>query len=83
MAPDGDTSPSRQRARYEPLYEVDPRTGVSIQVLYMDRTLETFGRCGTGWFWWPRRRDRSPEGAATGPFPTSYAAFRHAVNTKP
>jgi hypothetical protein len=22
-------------------------------VFYADRTLETFGRGGAGWFWWP------------------------------
>jgi len=71
----------RQHARYEPLYDVNPRTGVSIEVFFMDRTLETFGRCGAGWFWWPRRRGCSPDRAATGPFPTSYSAYRHAMNT--
>jgi len=55
------------RARHEPLYDVDPRTGVIIEVFFSDRSLETFGRCGSGWFWWPRRRGLSPEGAATGP----------------
>ena len=71
----------RQRGRYEPLYDINPRTGVSIEVFYMDRTLETFGRCGAAWFWWPRRPGRSPEGVATGPFATSYAAYRHALGT--
>jgi hypothetical protein len=69
------------RATPEALYDIHPRTGVSIQVFYMDRTLETFGRCGAGWFWWPRRRGLSPEGLATGPFATSYAAYRHAMDT--
>ena len=71
----------RQRAAHEPLYDVDPRTGVSIEVFYADRTLETFGRCGSGWFWWPRRLGLSPDGPATGPFATSYAAYRHAMAT--
>ena len=64
----------------EPLYDTDPETGVSIEVFYADRTLETFGRCGSGWFWWPRRRGCSPDGSPTGPFATSYAAYRHAMN---
>jgi hypothetical protein len=68
-----------QRARYEPLYDVHPRTGASIEVFYADFTLETFGRASTGWFWWPRRRGFSPDGAATGPFATSYAAYRRAM----
>ena len=44
-----------------------------------DRTLETFGRGGAGWFWWPRRRGCSPDASAIGPFATSYAAYRHAM----
>ena len=68
-----------QRPRREPLFDIDPQTGTSIEVFYADRTLETFGRSGAGWFWWPRRRGCSPDGSPTGPFATSYAAYRHAV----
>ena len=64
----------------EPLFDIHPRTGVSIEVFYADRTLETFGRCGAGWFWWSRRRGFSPVGPATGPFATSYGAYRHAMS---
>jgi hypothetical protein len=71
----------RQGAARETLYDVDPLTGASIEVFYADFTLETFGRGGAGWFWWPRRRGSSPDGPATGPFATSYAAYRHALNT--
>ena len=66
-------------ARHEPLFDVHPRTGASIEVFYADRDLETFGRCGSGWFWWPRWPGFAPTCAATGPFPTSYAAYRHAM----
>jgi hypothetical protein len=45
-----------QSAAHEPLYDIDPQTGATIEVFYADRSLETFGRCGAGWFWWPRRR---------------------------
>jgi hypothetical protein len=65
----------------EPLYDINPRTGISFEVFYADRTLETFGRAGAGWFWWPRRRGLSPDGPAAGPFATSYAAYRHALGT--
>jgi hypothetical protein len=65
--------------QHEPLYDIDPGTGVSIEVFYSDFSLETFGRCGSGWFWWSRRRGFSPNSPATGPFATSYAAYRHAV----
>jgi hypothetical protein len=71
----------RRRGRHEPLYDIDPRTGASIEVFYADRALETFGRGGAGWFWWSRQRGFAPNGAPTGPFATSYAAYRHALGT--
>jgi hypothetical protein len=64
---------------YEPLYDINPRTGASIEVFWADCTLETFGRCGAGWFWCCRRRGFAPERAPIGPFATSYAAYRHAM----
>jgi hypothetical protein len=64
----------------EPLYDVDA-TGISIEVFWADHTMETFGRAGAGWFWWRRRRGGSPAGPATGPFATSYAAYRHGTAT--
>jgi hypothetical protein len=69
------------RARREPFYDINPRTGVSIEVFYSDRTLETFGRGGAGWFWWERQRGFAPDGSPTGPFATSYSAYRHALGT--
>jgi hypothetical protein len=71
----------RQPARHEPLFDIHPLTGASIEVFYADRALETFGRAGSGWFWWSRRRGFPPEGQPVGPFATSYAAYRHAMNT--
>ena len=73
-------SAATQVAIREALYDVDTRTGASIEVFYADRALETFGRRGAGWFWWYRRRGFSPECSATGPFPTSYSAYRDALN---
>jgi hypothetical protein len=70
----------RQRGRREPFYDINPLTGASIEVFYANRALETFGRCGPGWFWWSRQRGCSPAGLPTGPFATSYAAYRHALN---
>jgi hypothetical protein len=69
----------RQRAGREPLFDVHPWTGASIEVFFADRTLETFGGGGAGWFWWCRRRGSSPDSPAAGPFATSYAAYRHAM----
>src|SRR6266404_6069025 len=81
MAPRATTSGPSQRAHHEPLFDVHPTTGASIEVFYADRALETFGRGGAGWFWWSRRRGFSPDGSPTGPFATSYAAYRHALGT--
>jgi hypothetical protein len=76
------TSNQNQRSSdREPLYDIDPETGISIEVFYADRTLETFGRGGAGWFWWSRRPGCAPAGSAIGPFATSYAAYRHAMTT--
>jgi hypothetical protein len=69
--------------QHEPLYDVHPETGDSIEVFYADRMLETFGRGGAGWFWWPRRRGSAPEGSPTGPFATPYSAYRHAMTGPP
>jgi hypothetical protein len=81
MAPLATAFNPAQRARHEPLYDVHPTTGASIEVFYADRTLETFGRGGGGWFYWSRRQGSSPESQATGPFATSYGAYRHALGT--
>jgi hypothetical protein len=43
------------RHRFEPLFDIHPVTGASIEVFYAD-WLATFGRGGAGWFWWSRRR---------------------------
>jgi hypothetical protein len=72
------TSSSDQR-RFEPLFDIHPVTGASIEIFYADTGLATFGRGGVGWFWWPRRRGFAPDGRATGAFPTSYSAYRNAL----
>jgi hypothetical protein len=48
----------------------DLEAGAPMEMFYADRALGTFGRCGTGWFWWNRHRGSSPDGPATGPFAT-------------
>jgi hypothetical protein len=79
MAPLARTPNPKQHA---PLYDINPLTGISIEVFYSDRTLETFGRGGAGWFWWPRKRGCSPDGLPAGPFATCYAAYRQAMTTR-
>ena len=66
-------------SRHELLFDIHPLTGAIIEVFSADRALETFGRCGAGWFWCARRRGLASNGPATGPFATSYAAYRHAM----
>ena len=68
-----------QHAGREPLFDVHPLTGATIEVFYADRIMETFGRCGAGWFWCSRRRGYAPTGPATGPFATRYGAYRYAM----
>jgi hypothetical protein len=72
-------APASNPKQLAPLYDVHPLTGISIEIFFTDRTLETFGRGGAGWFWWPRRCGWSPDGPATGPFATSYRAYLHAM----
>jgi len=67
------------RAAYEPLYDFDPQTGASVEVFYADGVLaKSFGR-DSGWFWWSCQGGFLP-GAPTGPFATSYAAYRDALD---
>jgi hypothetical protein len=66
---------------HEPLFDINPQTGTTIEVFFADRALETFGWCGSGWFWWARCRGYTPAGPAKGPFATRYAAYRHALGT--
>jgi hypothetical protein len=65
----------------EAFFDIHPVIGISIEVFYADRSLETFGRGGVGWFWWPRRRGLAPDGLAVGPFLTSYSAYRNALGS--
>jgi hypothetical protein len=67
--------------RHEPLFDVQPVTGASIEVFHADRTLESFGWSGAGWYWWVRRRGFAPDSLAVGPFPTSYSAYRYALSS--
>jgi hypothetical protein len=52
------------RHQFNPIFDIHPVTGASIEIFFADRTLETFGRCGTGWFWHVRRRGFAPDGSA-------------------
>ena len=68
----------KRRAANEPLYDIDPQTGASVEIFYADRALATsFGTCGAGWFWWSCQPACLPDGPPIGPFATSYAAYRN------
>lgn len=71
---------STMQCAHDPLYDIDPQTGATIEVYWANRELETFGRYGAGWFWWSRRRGCSPDSSPIGPFATKYAAFKSAMN---
>ena len=61
------TSTMKQRPQYEPLYDIDPGTGASIEVFYADRVLAKSFGTHPGWLlvdlpaWLPAGRppDRS------------------------
>ena len=73
------TSGSGRRDRHEPLYEFDPQSGATIEIFYADRVLaSSFGDRCAGWFWWSCRLGCLPDRTPTGPFATSYGAYRDA-----
>jgi hypothetical protein len=74
-------SDSKRRPQYEPLYDIDPRTGASVEVFYADRVLaQSFGARSPGWFCWSCQPGLLPD-APTGPFETSYTAYRDALGS--
>jgi hypothetical protein len=67
------------KAAFEPLYDIHPRTGATIEVFYADRALAaSFGVRSGGWLWWSCERGGAPSDPV-GPFPTNYAAYRDAL----
>ena len=71
-----------QRAVDEPLYDIDPQTGDTVEIFYADGALAKSFGTRPGWHWWSCRRGSPPDGAVTGPFPTSYRAYRAALGLK-
>ena len=71
----------KRRTTYEPLYDIDPQTGASVEVFYADCALaESFGARGEGWFWWDCQPACLP-GTVTGPFADNYLAYRDALGS--
>jgi hypothetical protein len=74
------SDPTR-RAEYEPLYDIDPRTGGIVEVFYADCVLaQSFDARDAGWFWWSCQRGCLPDGLPTAPFATSYSAYQNAAS---
>jgi hypothetical protein len=70
------SDPKRHTA-YEPLYDIDPQTGASVEIFYADRELaRSFGAPGAGWFRWSCQSGSVPSDLPTGPFTSSYLAYR-------
>jgi len=61
----------------EPLYDIHPDTGATIEVFYANRVFA--GLSGPGWFWWTCKPGFLPEWPPVGPFGTSYRAYRDAL----
>ncbi len=45
----------------EPLYDIDPRTGDTVEIFYADRALAKSFGTRSGWFWWSCRRGFLPD----------------------
>jgi hypothetical protein len=73
------TGTAGRRAEYEPLYDIDAKTGATIEVFYADRVLARSFGSREGWFHWSCQPGRLPECPPNGPFPTSYSALRDAL----
>ena len=59
------------------LYEIDPRSGETIEIFYADSTVaQSFGARGAGFYW--RKRGCSPE-VSSGPFIVCLDAYRDAL----
>ena len=69
-------SAPRRRPAGEPLYDINPRTGATVEVFYADRVLANSFGTRPGWFWWTCRSGSLPDEPPIGPFPSSYRAYR-------
>jgi hypothetical protein len=46
------SSDPKRHTAYEPLYDIDPQTGASVEIFYADRALTKSFGARAGWFWW-------------------------------
>lgn len=71
------TSKTVPRPQYEPLYDIDLRTEASVEVFYADHVLAKSFGMQPGWFWWSCQHGSLPHERPTGPFASSYLAYRN------
>lgn len=70
-------SDPKRRTAYEPLYDIDPQTGASVEIFYADPAVaRSFGTSEAGWFWWTCHSGSLPHDLPSGPFANSYLAYR-------
>jgi hypothetical protein len=73
------TSNPERRPAFEPLYDVHPQAGETLEVFFVDRALaKSFGAGSVGFWWWtcpPGGLPREPHG----PFASSYLAYWDAM----
>jgi hypothetical protein len=69
---------SDAKGAYEPLYDIDPHTGATIEIFYADPTLAASFGANAGWYWRSCQRGNRP-GHPHGPYPTSYRACGEAL----
>jgi hypothetical protein len=62
---------------YEPLYDLHPETGATIEIFYADHVFA--GMTGAGWFWWTCKPGSVPEWPPKGPFGSCYRAYCDAL----
>jgi hypothetical protein len=77
MRPKTVASDPQRHPKFESIYDLDTRTGATIEVFYADRVLT--GTSGAGWHWWKSRPGDVPEWPPVGPFATSYRALKDAI----
>ena len=70
-------SDPKRHTTCEPMYDIDPQTGASVEIFYADRALAASFSTHAGWFWWACQPGLVPGGLPIGPFDTSYTAYRN------
>ena len=73
-------SDQKRRAAFEPIYDTNLQTGNSVEIFFADHWLANSFGTQPGWFWWECQCGRLPERPPNGPFGTSYAAYRNALD---